>query len=143
MNVFDADIAYLVIIANAVLLAAAALAVLRFTRQSRALLDFWQSPTGAAVSEESNPAEHMQKLLRSVQTLEARVRELQEQVGEVAERPEPETRGNVRPLPIDNAARLARTGASVEELTRTCGLNIGEARLLQQLHAKRQTAECG
>jgi|GEM_PF-1303492 len=143
MNVFDADIAYLVIIANAVLLAAAALAVLRFTRQSREFMDFWQSPTGAAVSDESDAAENTQQLLRAIRTLDARVRELQAQVGKVAARPAPETRGNVRPLPIDNAARLARTGASVEELTRTCGLNIGEARLLQQLHAKRQTAECG
>lgn len=43
---------------------------------------------------------------------------------------EPTTRTSA----MDHAARLARGGASVDELTRNCGLNIGEASLMRRLH---------
>jgi len=33
---------------------------------------------------------------------------------------------------------MARLGASVEELAKSCGLNIGEAHLMQKLHGQSQ-----
>ena len=56
MNIFDSDISYLVIMANALLLAASALAILRFSSQYHKLRDFWDSPTGAAVADEPRAA---------------------------------------------------------------------------------------
>ena len=41
-----------------------------------------------------------------------------------------------RQLPIEHAVRMARHGASIDDLTRNCGLNIGEARLMQKLHGQ-------
>lgn len=43
-----------------------------------------------------------------------------------------------RELPMEHAARLAKDGASVDELARHCGLNIGEARLIRRLHGRPQ-----
>lgn len=140
MNIFDSEIAYLVVVANAVLLTAASLAILKFTHQSRKLLEFWRSPTGTAVAAETAESAAVIRLLKMAARLERRVADLQTQVERLSRRPEKTVQPNVRPLPIDNAARMARSGASVEELTRTCGLNLGEARLLRQLHARRSTA---
>ena len=41
-----------------------------------------------------------------------------------------------REFPMEHAARLAKGGASIDELTRNCGLNIGEARLVRRLHGQ-------
>lgn len=139
MNIFDIEITYLVVIANAVLIAAAALAILRFSRHSRELLGFWRSPTGEALAGQPAESDVVRKLLKATMRLERRVDLLHQQLQELSNRPERVVPDNVRPLPIDNAARMARSGASIEELTRTCGLNIGEAKLLRQLHARRAT----
>ncbi|HNP34411.1 MAG TPA: DUF2802 domain-containing protein [Woeseiaceae bacterium] len=137
MNILDSDIAYLVIVANALLLAAAALAILRFSSQYHKMRDFWRSPTGAAVADDKAESAAVHNLLQATARLEGRMAALQKQVEQLAKTPEAPVRNNVRPLPIDNAVRMARSGASVDDLTRTCGLNIGEARLMQQLHARR------
>ena len=39
-----------------------------------------------------------------------------------------------RPPAMEHAARLARCGASIDELTKSCGLNLGEASLMRRLH---------
>lgn len=140
MNIFDGEIAYLIVIANAVLLTAASLAILRFSKQSRGLLEFWRSPTGTAVAAGTAESAAVVRLLKMAARLERRVADLQAQVEQLSKRPGQTVRHNVRPLPLDNAARMARSGASVEELTRTCGLNLGEAKLLRQLHARRPAA---
>jgi hypothetical protein len=49
---------------------------------------------------------------------------------------EPASRG----LPMERATTLARSGATVDELTRSCGLSIGEARLMRRLHSGNLTA---
>lgn len=46
-----------------------------------------------------------------------------------------------RALPLDNAVRMARNGASVDDLTRSCGLNIGEAQLIRKMHGSAANAE--
>jgi Protein of unknown function (DUF2802) len=39
-----------------------------------------------------------------------------------------------RSASMEHAARMARGGASIDELTRSCGLNLGEASLMRRLH---------
>jgi hypothetical protein len=39
--------------------------------------------------------------------------------------------------------RMAKLGASIDDLTRNCGLNIGEAQLMQKLHGKARAASGG
>jgi hypothetical protein len=46
-----------------------------------------------------------------------------------------------REFPMEHAARLAKGGASVDELTRNCGLNIGEARLIRRLHGQAEASQ--
>lgn len=46
-----------------------------------------------------------------------------------------------RELPMEHAARLAKGGASVDDLTRNCGLNIGEARLVRRLHGQAESSQ--
>ena len=41
-------------------------------------------------------------------------------------------------LPFDYAVRMAKQGASEEDLTRTCGLNKAEAQLMRRLHARQR-----
>ena len=39
-------------------------------------------------------------------------------------------------VPMGNALRMAKQGATIDDLTKNCGLSIGEARLMQKLHGK-------
>lgn len=127
---------YLLLISNLLLVCAVGLALVRFLRRCDEFEQFWESPTGTVIAEESEGDEH---LLIS-QRLEQRVGELQKVVRILAtrdSRPSKPAAAPPRPariLPIDNAVRMARQGATIEDLTRSCGLNIGEAKLMQKLH---------
>ena len=87
--------------------------------------------------------------MRITQRLEQRVGELQRTVKIMemnrGEEPTPVSQPTTveRSLPIENAQRMARMGASIEDLTRSCGLNIGEARLMKKLHGKASQAATG
>ncbi len=145
MITVDALFILLLLAANAMLLGLTCHALVRFERRCKRIEDFWESPTGNALSE-SDDAE-LREQMKATQRLEKRVGELQRTVKVIElnrHRPQPAepTQPAVeRNLPIENAIRMARLGASVEELTRSCGLNIGEARLMQKLH--RQSANTG
>jgi hypothetical protein len=129
---------YVLLASNATLLAIAAVAVIRFERRWQRLESFWDSPTGAALSDDSEDELHEQ--LRATARLEQRLGELQRTV-KLLDMKAPEERPPVeRDLPIENAVRMARLGASVEDLTRNCGLNVGEARLMKKLHGKAAVA---
>ena len=148
MITVDAMFILLLLAANAMLLGLACHALVRFERRCKRIEDFWESPTGNALSD-TDDAE-LREQMKATQRLEERVGELQRTVkvielnkhrpqpAEPAQLAEPAVHHN---LPIENAIRMARLGASVEELTRSCGLNIGEARLMQKLH--RQTNMSG
>jgi len=41
---------------------------------------------------------------------------------------------------LSHVANERLAGASVDELVRNCGLNIGEAKLMQKLHGKTRVA---
>jgi hypothetical protein len=45
-----------------------------------------------------------------------------------------------RELPMEHAARMAKGGASIDELTKNCGLTIGEARLVRRMHGQTQAS---
>ena len=127
---------YLLLVANAVLLAAAGIALVRFRRQMRRFETFWNSPTGASLA---NPRViDDQPRPQANRHLERRVTELQTVVRTLAKRGQVPAQPADTQLPIENAVRMARHGASIDELVRSCGLNIGEAKLMQKLHGKAQ-----
>lgn len=127
---------YLLLIANTILLAAAALAVMKVRRQMRRFQEFWSSPTGMSLAASKPDAEPTRP--QANRHLERRVAELQSVVRTLAKREQPAASPRDANLPIENAVRMARHGASIDDLVRSCGLNIGEAQLMQKLHGKAQ-----
>lgn len=123
---------YLLLTSNAVLLTIACLAVVRFERRCRRMENFWSSPTGNVVSELGD--EYGRKQIQATQRLEQQVGQLQRTVKVMEMKTPKQQEAAERTLPIENAIRMARSGASVEDLKRSCGLNNGEASLMQKLH---------
>jgi hypothetical protein len=137
---------YLLLISNLLLICAVGLAIVRFLRRVDEFESFWESPSGTALSEETADDEH----LALSQRLEKRVDELHQVVRVMAAKNSVKQQTPPRPapvapvtkvVPLENALRMAKNGASIEDLTRNCGLNIGEARLMQKLHGKARLAE--
>ena len=137
MNILEGYSIYLLLISNAVLIAAAAIAVTRFRRQCIRLEHVWNSAT--SVTQREKQTEQARQHLLITMRLERLVKELQTQMRSVVRKervPDPLVE---RLLPIENAVRMAKNGASVEDLARSCGLNIGEARLMKKVHARTNT----
>ena len=138
MAINDVSTLQLLLIANAALLAAAVIAIVRFQKLFNRFEKFWSSPTGVALAD-NKPADE-QPRPQANRHLERRVTELQSVVRTLA-RKSPTAQKSAEPkLPIENAVRMARHGATIDDLVRSCGLNIGEARLMQKLHGKAQAA---
>jgi len=140
MITLQAHYVYLLIVSNAIMLALACFCFTRFDKRCRQIEAFWISPTGTAISNDNDG--DSQEQMRLTQNLEQRVGELQKTVTVMAVKkpdstPTPSTPIE-RNLPIENAVRMARLGASIDDLAKSCGLNIGEARLVQKLHGKVQ-----
>lgn len=125
---------YLLVIANAALIVAAAFAVLRVDRTLRETRDFWASPTGMAmqVEQAGKPGPDHRRLMQQVL-------HLQKSVDALGQRAQPLPQEHVIDLALQQAVRMAKRGASVEELSRDCGLNAGEAALLRRLHGRQPT----
>lgn len=139
MNIPDAMILYLLLIANASLLAAAGIALVRYQKQFRRFERFWCSPTGATLAD--TRASHIPPLPQTSPQLERRVMELQSVVKTLAKKEQKPTATVEGSLPIENAVRMAKHGASIDELIRNCGLNIGEAKLMRKLHCNAHEAD--
>lgn len=135
---YDDLFLYLLLLSNAVVLILAVVAIIRFERRWQRIDSFWDSPTGVALSEASD--EEMREQTRATLQLERRLSELQRAVKRMQSRAPDEPTPLERKLPIDNAVRMARSGASVEDLTRNCGLSVGEARLMKRLHGRAPSA---
>ncbi len=136
---------YLLLISNLLLLCAVGLAVVRFLSRCDEIERFWDSPTGNALSDSETERANLQESvqLQLSQRLEKRVDDLHRIVRLMAAKGSSKTSAE-KPsapittiLPLENAVRMAKQGASVEDLTRSCGLNFGEAKLMQKLHGKR------
>lgn len=136
---------YLLLASNAVLLAIACVALARFERRCRRIEEFWDSPTGTALAE-SDDEETREQTLATLR-VERKIAELQRIVKVMdmkVPRQQPPAEGNASiSLPIENAVRMAKSGASIDDLTRNCGLNIGEARLMQKMHGNTRIAGTG
>ncbi|MDH3429838.1 MAG: DUF2802 domain-containing protein [Gammaproteobacteria bacterium] len=136
----------LLLLSNAALLAAAAIALVRFRHQARRFEKFWDSPTGVSLADAQslNAKSSHEQLPENVDPqLEKRVRELQTAVRDLAKKGQMIGEPVDKNRPIENAVRMARHGASIDELIRSCGLNIGEAQLMRKLHGKTQIAARG
>lgn len=136
MEISDTTNLYLLLISNAALLAAAGIALARFQKQFRRFEQFWNSPTGASLADRAPVDAQLRP--QANRHLERRVTELQSVVKTLAKKEQrPKVPVDVR-LPIENAVRMARHGASIDDLVRSCGMNIGEAQLMRKLHGKAQ-----
>ena len=140
--IIDAYYAQMIMLANGVLLAIACYALVRFERRCRQIEAFWASPTGSAVADDQADEQMLitQRLEKRVGELQRSVKVIELKRGETDEKPVVPVE---RSLPIENAVRMARRGAGIDDLTRSCGLNIGEARLMQKLHGKARPAAAG
>jgi len=133
---------YLLLASNALLLAFTSVSLVYFERRWAHIEQFWKSRKDAALVDSGG--ENASEKIEATKRLEQRLGELQRTV-KVLEMKTPTQHPAVEHiqqigLPIENAVRMARMGASVEELTRNCGLNIGEARLMRKVHAKAAVA---
>ena len=117
---------YGLLVANGALAAAAAIAILRLQRMTDERRAFWDSPTGALLKSNDDRDE----LLRAV---EQRVAKLLRGFGSLSGSDAPDLSGTNR-LPFDNALRMAKLGATLDDLTKNCGLSETEARLLIRVH---------
>ncbi len=125
---------YLLLLANAALIVAAAFAVMRVERALRESADFWASPTGAALDGDRKAEPD-----RSNRALTIQIAAIQRSVEELARKAPVANTDRVVEMPtMDHAVRMARRGASAADLSRSCGLNAGEAELLQRLHGQRE-----
>jgi hypothetical protein len=94
------------------------------------------SPVKAVVSEGVSIRNQAKSYAAMSQLLDSRLNKMQLQIQEVLNK-KTTTVATPRPaqMPIEHAMRLARHGASAADLSRTCGLNKEEAKLMHRLHA--------
>lgn len=117
------------LISNALLAGAAAIAILRFQCVTRQLANSDGIPVAAP------PAESDQNEPQS-QAVEDRILALQKIADELAQKEVMLQRHALHESPYENAVRMVKRGAGADELTRNCGLNKGEAQLLVRLHGR-------
>ena len=131
MIIGEASLTSVLLLSTALLLAAASLAILRFQRLVRDSAELLSRAAPAATKPSADADESLEQRIRALQ-------KIVEDLGRKEETLQPTGRHD---MPIENAVRMAKCGAGVDELTRSCGLKKGEAELLLRLHANRkQTA---
>lgn len=123
---------YVLLFSNALLVAAGALAIIRLQRLSMRNQSFWASPTGATLSMQMDSGELLDAIDRRIASLEGNIQQLDEA--------ESRDVAGSQGLPYENAVRMARHGAKVDDLTRTCGLSASEAKLLMRVHSQQSMA---
>jgi hypothetical protein len=84
---------------------------------------------------------HSESLRQQLSALDARmsatvsaVRRLDERIERAGQPAAPQLKGSAPAAGYQIAIRLARSGASREELMSSCGLSLGEAELVRRLH---------
>ncbi len=137
MIIDDPTIYYALLAGKAFVLLLATIVLLSMWRQTRRVEEQLAELGREPVQDDKSDAAK-QQLIASLR-LDKRITDIQRQIAGLAVTEQRTTNPVPRPLPIENATRMARHGASVEELTRTCGLNIGEAELLKKLHGEPTT----
>ncbi|MGI9205876.1 MAG: DUF2802 domain-containing protein [Woeseiaceae bacterium] len=132
MTIVESYSLYLLMICNGVLAGAAAVAILRFQNMLKNQKSFWSSPTGVAMSSQPEGDEFLQ-------AVEKRFTKFEEGLGNLS-RDNKVKSASPRSIPHENAVRMAKHGATVDDLTRTCGLSDIEARLVMRVHGNSGTA---
>ncbi len=115
--------------ANLLLLGAAAIELLRVRR----IIARHRRPAPEAAA--GAPTRTAADDARLLGALDERIRELRQVAGELARPEQPPAPAERPDTAFDDAVRLARRGAPAAELSRSCGLNRGEAELMQRLYA--------
>jgi Protein of unknown function (DUF2802) len=82
----------------------------------------------------------MEDMLTRQSEMTAQMAQLQQKIDAIGRTERIVVEPATRTSAMEHAARLARDGASVDELTRSCGLNVGEASLLRRLHGHETAA---
>lgn len=134
MNILGSNALYLLYASNVMLAAVVGIAVVRFWQLCIRLERFSNNPTGSNWAEKTSEQQRQQLLVNL--RLERQLVDLQKKLQTLGTSKRSSNTTTERHLPIDNAVRMAKSGASVEQLTRNCGLNIGEAQLMQKLHRR-------
>jgi len=132
MTIVESYSLYLLMICNGVLAGTAAMAILRLQKMMKNQKSFWGSPTGVAMSSQSDNDEFLQ-------AVEKRFSKFEEGLGNLS-RDDKSKPGVSRSIPHENAVRMAKHGATVDDLTRTCGLSDIEARLVMRVHGSSGTS---
>ncbi len=132
MTMVESYSLYLLMICNGVLAGAAAVAILRFQNMIKSQRSFWASPTGDAMSSKSDGDEFLQ-------AVERRFTKFEEGLGNLSRDDKAKSAGP-RSIPHENAVRMAKHGATVDDLTRSCGLSDIEARLVMRVHGNSATS---
>ncbi len=142
MTTYIPAIVYILLISNLLLVSAVGLAVIRFLDRVDELETLGESPNGTALAEEdaNDPGDDVH--LELGRRLERRIDDLHRIVRIVAAQHNAKAASTATAVPVatvvpmNNALRMAKQGATIDELTRNCGLSIGEARLMRKLHGK-------
>ncbi len=135
MIIDDTYTLYALLVSNAFLIGAAAIAVLRLQRMVRNSQSFWNSPTGATLQDTKSPSAQLAGIV------DQRIASMQRVVDGLTERHRTASSKKSGDLLFDNAVRMAKHGASIDDLTRNCGLRKGEAQLMMRVHAHADPAQ--
>lgn len=133
MNIDTTYSLYALLISNALLVGAAGLAVMRLQRLVDKQKVFWSSPTGATLKEQIKYDELLLAIDQRLSPLFEQIESMVREQGQEA--------GTQQSLPIEHAVRMAKHGASREDLMRNCGLSDTEARLLIRVHVQPASSE--
>ena len=132
---------YALLAANTLVLFGGLLVLLRLQRLCRHNEKMLECPPGIALTDSDEPDdEGERRQILNMLRIEKQLISLRSEIAAQAEA-RSETPTSERVLPLDNAVRMARNGASVDDLTRSCGLNVGEAQLIRKMHAHAANAE--
>ncbi|MDX1482117.1 MAG: DUF2802 domain-containing protein [Woeseiaceae bacterium] len=128
---------------NALLAAAALIAVQRFRSLVRRNEAFWGSPVGEQLRESTATGTDTALL----GFLEHRLNLLQDRIDRIAQPSAVEPAARLEPnprypaMPFEYAVRMAKNGAGVDELIRACGLSRAEAKLICRVHGSSGAVE--
>jgi hypothetical protein len=128
---------YALLLSNVFLLGAAALALVQVRRELRDSRRFWQGPTAASMQGEAYDDRGLRRMIDDrIAKLAANIERTQRPPAAVEQAPV-----RAAPVSFEHATRMARQGASIDDLVLGCGLNKGEAQLLLRMHANNSLAE--
>lgn len=129
---------YGLLCATALLLAAAAIALVRAICEIRRLRAFADSPAAAALAPLPYDDRDLRRMFdRRCTMLEARLTQLVD--NHARQLPAAGLPPQKNEMPVEYAVRMAQSGAGLDDIVRGCGLNKGEAQLLLRLHRTRRT----